>query len=93
MGLTKANRNVKNRQSRAKLLNVYLIAGDIVVLLDDINLVQEAGRERKTRRGGGVERHVNLPNIPTPIPSQANGNDHPTVKSMGILLVLVTLMT
>lgn len=66
---------------------MYLITGDIVVLLDDINLVQEAERERKTQ--GGVECHANLPNIPASIPSQANGNDHPTVKSMGILLVLM----
>lgn len=48
----------------------YLVAGHIVSLLDDINLVQEAGRKRKTH--GGVERaHAKWLTIPVSLQSQA----------------------
>lgn len=90
-GLTKTNPSVNHCQPGAKMLTglerrlcilcplrrgAYLVAGHVVSLLDDVNLVQEAGSRRKTHGGD----HTFRPICPLFLPShkvQLSENDHP----------------
>lgn len=72
----------------------YLVAGHVVILLDDINLVQEAGRKRCTRVTT-YSCHFAYPlflplcndQLMEMITPQLHG-----VKSVGIFLVFIKLM-
>lgn len=67
------------RLARGEGACAYLVAGHVVGLLDDIDLVQEAGRVRDTRGGQSPA------NRPRPPPQHAGRGDPALAASRGLL--------